>query len=336
MENETILLAHGSGGRSSHDLIQEMILPVFNHPLLAAQDDGAVFQVGETRFAFSTDTFVVDPIFFPGGDIGDLAVNGTVNDLAMCGATPLYLSAGFVIEEGFPKTDLQRILSSMKRAADTAGVQIVTGDTKVVPKGAADRIFINTSGIGLVPPSVAVSGNNAFPGDKVIISGTIGEHAAAILTQREGFSFDHSVRSDTAALNHLVQKMFEAGSGIHVLRDPTRGGLATTLNEIALQSGKGIRIVEEGIPVKREVQGICDILGFDPLYLANEGKLVAVVAAEQAEAILRAMKNHPLGQQAAIIGEVIPAPPGKVILRTGIGGDRFLDMLYGAQTPRIC
>ncbi|MBU0995018.1 MAG: hydrogenase expression/formation protein HypE [Proteobacteria bacterium] len=336
MKNDKILIDHGSGGKLSHDLVQQMILPVFDNSLLSRQDDGAVFQIGEDRFAFSTDTFVVTPLFFPGGNIGELAVNGTVNDLAMCGATPLFLSAGFIIEEGFSITDLEKVISAMKKAADVAGVAIVTGDTKVVPIGAADQLFINTSGIGRVPDHVNISGRHAMPGDKIIVSGTIGDHAAAILIKREGLPFETPILSDTASLNHLVKKMLDASDGIHVLRDPTRGGLGTTLNEIAIQSNTGILISEDRIPVKKSVSGICGLLGFDPMYLANEGKLVAVVRKDDAEQILQVMKNDSLGKDACIIGEVVSDYPGKVMMTTHIGGTRFVDMLTGEQLPRIC
>ena len=336
MENDKILLDHGSGGRLSHDLIREMILPAFDHPLLSMQDDGAVFKIGEERYAFTTDTFVVSPLFFPGGNIGDLAINGTVNDLAMCGASPLFLSAGFIIEEGFSKKDLEKVIAAMKKAADFAGVAIVTGDTKVVPKSTADQLFINTSGIGRVAKNANISGSHAVPGDKIIISGTMGDHAVVILAKREGLSFEMPIVSDTAPLNLLVQKMLDVSDGIHVLRDPTRGGLATTLNEIAIQSNTGILIREDHIPVKGAVSGICDLLGFDPLYLANEGKLVAIVNKDDAEKVLHVMEKDPLGKDACIIGEVVSDHAGKVVMTTHIGGSRFVDMLTGEQLPRIC
>jgi hydrogenase expression/formation protein HypE len=331
-----ILLDHGSGGKISHDLITRMFLPIFDNDMLYRLDDGAVFQVSGTRLAFSTDSFVVDPIFFPGGSIGDLAVNGTVNDLAMCGATPLYLSAGLIIEEGLPTEDLERILRDMATAARLAGVTIVTGDTKVVPKGAADLIFVNTSGVGVIADGINISGKNARPGDKIILSGTIADHGMTILAQRSELAFDAQISSDTAALNGLVQAMMSVCQDIHTLRDPTRGGLATTLKEIALQSSVGIRIRERNIPVKDAVLGLCELLGFDPLYVANEGKLVACVAGAQADAVLSVVKAHSLGGNAAIIGEVVETPPGQVLLETGIGGIRIVDMLAGEQLPRIC
>ncbi len=336
MKKNKILLDHGSGGKIANNLIAGLMLPLFDNPILSRLDDGAALEINGTRLAFSTDSFVVDPIFFPGGDIGDLAVNGTVNDIAMCGATPLYLSAGLIIEEGFPITLLEKILRSMSAAAKKAGVAIVTGDTKVVPKGAADKIFINTSGIGMIPEGVHVSGSHARPGDQIILSGTIADHGVTVLAQREGLAFDAPVESDTAALNHLVNRMLSACRDIHVLRDPTRGGVGTVLNEIASQSRVGIRIHEEKIPVQKAVAGICELLGFDPLYMANEGKLVAFVEKRHADRVLSAMRNDLIGQSACIIGEVIDNHPGKVIMETRIGGERIVDMLTGEQLPRIC
>lgn len=336
MDYDKIVIDHGSGGKLSHDLIQKIIIPVFNNSALSSLDDGARLQIGQETLAFSTDSYVITPLFFPGGDIGELAVNGTVNDLAMCGAIPLFLSASLVIEEGFPIKDLEIIIASMKKAADWAGVTIVTGDTKVVPRGAADRLFINTAGIGRLIPNVNLSGKNAAPGDKIIVSGAMGDHAAAILIKRENLPFETTIKSDTAPLNHLVRKMLEGSNGVHVLRDPTRGGLGTTLNEIAGQSGAGIILFEEQIPVKKSVQGVCGLLGFDPIYLANEGKLVAVVKAEEADNVLGIMKNDLHGKEACIIGEVVSGHPGKVLMTTAIGGTRFVDMLSGEQLPRIC
>ncbi len=336
MKKDSILLDHGSGGKIANRLITDIMLPAFENPILSQMDDGAIFDFNGNRLAFSTDSYVVDPIFFPGGNIGELAINGTVNDVAMCGADPLYLSVGMIIEEGFPMHDLEIILKSMRASAEKAGVNVVTGDTKVVPKGAADKIFINTSGVGQVPDNVNVSGNNAKPGDKIILSGTIGDHGITILTQREGFSFDASVQSDTAPLNHMVRRMLAVCRDIHVLRDPTRGGVGTTLKEIALQSSVGIQIFEEEIPLKGEVAGICELLGFDPLYIANEGKLIAFVEAKNADAVLSAIKEDPHGQDACIIGEVISDHPGKVYLETRIGGARIIEMLAGEQLPRIC
>jgi hydrogenase expression/formation protein HypE len=335
-KNEKILLDHGSGGKMSHQLTRDLMLPMFENEVLARLDDGAVFDIQGQRLAFSTDSYTVDPIFFPGGDIGDLAVNGTVNDLAMCGATPLYLSVGLILEEGLPLSDLKKILQSMKTAALTAGVQIVTGDTKVVPSGAADRIFINTSGIGLLHPHIQVSSSGARPGDRILLSGSMADHGVTILTRREKMDFDAPVKSDTAPLNHMVKKMFMASRKIHVLRDPTRGGVGTALNEIALQSKVGIRIEEADLPVKKEVSGICELLGFDPLYLANEGKLLAFVEPEDVDRVMAAMKRDTFGKEACVIGEVVDEHPGRVVMKTRIGGSRIVDMLTGEQLPRIC
>ncbi|MDH3566970.1 MAG: hydrogenase expression/formation protein HypE [Desulfobacteraceae bacterium] len=336
MKTDTILLDHGSGGKLSHRLITDLVLPLFDNPILSPLHDGAVLDIDGQRLAFSTDTFVVDPIFFPGGSIGDLAVNGTVNDLAMCGAIPQYLSAGLILEEGFSIKDLQRILNDIRIAAEKAGVIIVTGDTKVVPKGAVDKIFVNTSGIGKIPHGVDISSRNARPGDKIILSGTMGDHGVAVLTQREGMTFDAPVKSDTAALNYLVARMLSVCKDIHVLRDPTRGGVGTALNEIAGKSGVGIKIYEEKIPLKDVVVGICELLGFDPIYIANEGKLIAFVDPQHAEKILATIKEDEFGKDACIIGEVIPDHPGRVIMETRIGGIRIVDMLTGEQLPRIC
>jgi len=336
MKTDKILLDHGSGGKMSHRLIGEIMLPIFDNPILSPLNDGAIFDIKGNRLAFSTDTYVVDPIFFPGGCIGELAINGTVNDLAMCGATPLYLSVGLVIEEGFPMTDLEKILKKMSIAAEKAGVKVVTGDTKVVTKGAADKIFINTSGIGLIPEQVDISGHRARLGDKIILSGSIADHGVAVLTQREGMTFDSSVFSDTAPLNHLVNKMLSVCRDIHVLRDPTRGGVATALNEIAGKSDVGIRIYEEKIPLKDNVAGICELLGLDPIYIANEGKLLAFVGPDHAEAVLKAIIEDDFGKDASVIGEVVSDYPGKVIMQTSIGGTRIIDMLTGDQLPRIC
>ena len=325
----------------SHRLVSDMMLPAFNNPILAHLDDGAVLSfddpnIGGGRLAFSTDSYVVDPLFFPGGNIGDLAVNGTVNDLAMCGAVPRYLSCALIVEEGFETADLAVILDSMRRAADLAGVQIVTGDTKVVPKGAADKLFINTSGIGQIADGIRVGSHLARPGDRVIVSGSLADHGMTILTQREGLSFDSPIQSDSACLNHLVAEMLATCPGIHVLRDPTRGGLATALNEIASQSQVGIRIREEALPVTAAVAGVCELLGFDPLCVANEGKLIAFVEQKHAEAVLAVMHANERGQQAVIIGEVVADDPGRVFMQTCIGGTRIVDMLTGEQLPRIC
>ncbi|MBW2193866.1 MAG: hydrogenase expression/formation protein HypE [Deltaproteobacteria bacterium] len=336
MKTDKILLDHGSGGKMSHRLIADVVLPAFDNTILAQLNDGAIFDIDGKRLAFSTDTYVVDPIFFPGGDIGDLAINGTVNDLAMCGATPIYLSAGLIIEEGFPITDLTRILNSMKVAAERAGVQVITGDTKVVPQGAADKIFINTSGIGRVLDGVNITGRGARPGDKIILSGSIADHGVAVLTQREGMKFESTISSDTAPLNHMVNRMLSVCKDIHVLRDPTRGGVGTALNEIAISSGTGVLIYEEKIPVRDEVAGICELLGFDPLYVANEGKLLAFAAPEDAQDVLGAVQEDHFGKGACIIGEAVEDYPGKVFMKTRIGGTRIVDMLTGDQLPRIC
>jgi len=336
MKPDKILLDHGSGGKISHRLTTDMLLPVFNNPILAQLNDGALLDLDGMRLAFSTDSYTVDPIFFPGGNIGDLAINGTVNDVAMCGGDPVYLSVALIIEEGFSMTDLEKIVSEMGKAAKTAGVSVVTGDTKVVPKGAVDKIFINTSGIGLIPPNVNIASHHARPGDQIILSGTIADHGITILTRREGLSFKTSLTSDTAPLNHMVKQMLTAGPAIRVLRDPTRGGVGTALNEIAEKSNMGIKIYEENIPLKKEVAAACELLGFDPLYLANEGKLLAFVSAEDTAAALAAMRANSYGKDAAVIGEVVEDHIGKVILETRIGGMRIVDMLAGEQLPRIC
>ena len=336
MKEEKILLDHGSGGKVSHSLFSEMILPLFDNSELSKQDDGAILDFGGTKFAFSTDSYVVDPIFFPGGNIGDLAVNGTVNDIAMCGAIPKFISVGLIMEEGLPIKDFKRILAAMAAAAKKAGVSIATGDTKVVPKGKADKIFINTSGIGVIPPGVNVSGNNARPGDKIIVSGTIADHGITVLSSREGLKFDSDIKTDSAPLNRMVQSITESDCEIHVLRDPTRGGLGTTLNEIASQSGAGIKIEETSLPVRGAVRGICELLGFDPLYIANEGKLIAFVPQKDVQKVLGIIQQDEFGKDAVIIGEVTREDPGKVFLRTAIGGLRIVDMLTGEQLPRIC
>ena len=336
MKTNTILLDHGSGGKISQRLITDLVLPLFDNPILSPLHDGAVLDMDGQRLAFSTDTFVVDPIFFPGGSIGDLAVNGTVNDLAMCGAIPRYLSAGLILEEGFSIKDLQKILDDIRVAAEKARVIMVTGDTKVVPKGAVDKIFVNTSGIGKIPVGVDISSGNARPRDKIILSGTIADHGMAVLTRREGMMFESPVKSDTAPLGRMVERMVSVCPDIHVLRDPTRGGLGTALNEIAGKSGVGINIDEEKIPLKDAVAATCELLGFDPLYVANEGKLLAFVDPENAEKVLTTIKEDELGNDAAIIGEVISDHPGRVTMKTRIGGTRMVDMLMGAQLPRIC
>lgn len=335
-KEEKILLAHGSGGELSHQLVSTFFLNAFTNPYLDPLDDMAVLKVGENRLAFTTDSYVVTPIFFPGGDIGKLAVCGTINDLAMGGATPLFLSVGFIIEEGFPFADLEKIIASMKEISMATGVKIVTGDTKVVNKGGLDQIFINTSGVGLIPPGVEVSGRNAKVGDKVIISGSIGDHGISILSSRAGLQFTTTLKSDCAPLNDLVAKMLATSLEIHSLRDPTRGGIASALNELARQAEVGIWIEEELVPIKEEVRGACELLGLDPWHLANEGKLIAIVAAPVAEKILAQMRAHPLGKEARIIGEVRAEPKGKVVLRTNLGSTRIIDMLVGEALPRIC
>lgn len=337
MTSELISLDHGSGGKIAHRLTADVLLPLFANPILSDLHDGAVLTLNDTtRIAFSTDTFTVTPLFFPGGDIGELAVNGTVNDVAMCGARPLYISLALIIEEGFPMVDLKRILASIGRAASAAGVMVVTGDTKVVPRGAADGIFINTSGIGLIPEDVSIGSTGAKAGDKIILSGTMADHGMTILTQREGLAFDSDIKSDSAPLNAMVAKILSASSKVHVLRDPTRGGVGTTLNEIAESSRAGIVLQESRLPVREAVAGVCELLGFDPLYVANEGKLLAFVAAEDAETVLAAIRSDAYGREACIIGEVTAEHPGQVVMKTRIGGRRLVDMLTGEQLPRIC
>ncbi|MFZ0929998.1 MAG: hydrogenase expression/formation protein HypE [Syntrophobacteraceae bacterium] len=336
MDPGLIQLDQGSGGRAMHELIDSLFVSAFNNPLLAERNDSAVFEIRGSRLAMTTDSYVVDPIFFPGGNIGSLAVHGTVNDLAMRGAKPLYITAGFILEEGLDFGDLKKIVLSMAEAARQAGVQVIAGDTKVVPRGKADKLFINTSGIGIVPDGIHICGQNARPGDLVLINGTIGDHGMAVLCKREGLAFENEIESDAAALNGLVDLMLESFAGIHVLRDPTRGGVATTLNEIAEQSGVGIRLFEEALPVREDVIGACEVLGLDPLYVANEGKVLAVVPAQGAGAVLSAMKSHPLGRASCLIGEIVSDDPGRVFLRTRIGGHRLVDMLRGEQLPRIC
>lgn len=336
LDHKTIVLGHGSGGKLTHQLVQKMILPAFQNPALEAQHDGAILSVNGGRIAFSTDSYIVHPIFFPGGNIGDLAVNGTVNDLSMCGARPQYLSVSFIIEEGLPIEDFWRILCSMKDAAAHAGVALVTGDTKVIDRGKGDKIFINTSGLGVVSPEVDIDPARARPGDVVIVSGRIASHGMAIMSVREGLEFETAIESDTAALNGLVEAMLNASSNIHVLRDPTRGGVASALNEIAERSRVGIRIEEAAVPIGNEVQGACEILGLDPLYVANEGKLLAFVAGSDSDKVLRAMQSHPLGRESAVVGQVVPNHAGVVVMTTKIGGSRVVDMLSGEQLPRIC
>jgi hydrogenase expression/formation protein HypE len=333
---QEIVLAHGSGGKISQQLIQEILLPQFRNELLDVQHDGAVFSVNGARLAFSTDSFVVSPIFFPGGDIGKLAIHGTVNDLAMCGARPLYLSAGFILEEGLSMREFQAVVLSMREAAATAGVALVTGDTKVVDRGKADKLFVNTSGIGLVQEKVNIHPGRARPGDKIIVSGEIAVHGIAIMSVREGIEFETEVLSDSAPLNGLVSDILAVAQDIHVLRDPTRGGITSALSEIALSARVGILLDEAQIPISEEVKGACEILGLDPLYVANEGKLLAIVASEEVVPVLSAMRAHPLGQKAAVIGTVTDEHRGFVFMKTRIGGTRVVDMLSGEQLPRIC
>ncbi len=332
---DKILLAHGSGGKLSQDLVKQNFVPLFDNTFLNKLDDSAVFEF-KGRLAFTTDSYVVNPIFFPGGDIGKLAVCGTVNDLSMSGAVPKYLSIALIIEEGLLMSDLRRVIASIKKAAQEAGVKVVTGDTKVVNKGGADRLFINSAGVGVVPSGVDISGSNARVGDKVILSGSIGDHGIAVISQREGLQFSSSVTSDCAPLNKLVAAMLDSGVEIRCLRDPTRGGLASTLNEFAESSRVGIRIEEASVPVHESVQAACELLGFDPLYVANEGKLVAVVAANGAEKVVEAMRRNKYGKEAAIIGEVVSEHPGRVVMKTRMGASRIVDMLVGEQLPRIC
>ncbi len=347
---EQIVMGHGSGGKMSHDLIARVFLPPLDNPSLRAGDDAGAVQVqavglegqaGAVRLAISTDSHVVWPLFFPGGDIGRLAVCGTVNDVAMLGAVPLYLTAGFILEEGLEMDTLQRVVDSMQAAAAEAGVQIVAGDTKVVQKGKADGLYINTSGVGLLPPGLEVGGAQAYPGDVVILSGMMGDHGIAVLAARGELGFESEVVSDIAPLNRLVAAMLEAGAGqeeqaVHVLRDPTRGGVATTLNEIAHQSQVNILVQENLLPVRPAVAAACEMLGFDPLYVANEGKLLAVVGRQQAGQVLDAMRRTRYGREAVIIGEVLAAPRGRVLMKTALGSTRVVDMLAGEMLPRIC
>jgi hydrogenase expression/formation protein HypE len=330
-----IILDHGSGGKASKELIESLFFPFFDNPLLKEMDDSTVFEINGTRFAFSTDSFTVTPIVFPGGNIGSLAIHGTVNDLAMRGAIPLYLSAGFILEEGLSGEILKEILEAMKRAAKDAQSLIIAGDTKVVPRGQADKIFINTAGLGLVK-NANISANNAKEGDLVLINGTIGDHGMCILSLREGLSLNTTLKSDTAPLNGLVEEILSKTYGIHTMRDPTRGGVATTLNEIAYQSQVGIEVWEEKLPFKEEVLGAAEILGIEPLYLANEGKMLVFVDRKEADKVLGLMKIHPYGREAVIIGEVKGESKGKVWLKTRLGSRRLLDMLVGEPLPRIC
>ena len=329
-------MTHGSGGKAMAQFVEEMFLAAFDNEWLRQMNDQAAFAVQQGSMVMATDAHVVSPIFFPGGDIGSLSVHGTINDVAMSGAIPLYLSASFILEEGFPLSDLQRIVNSMAEAAKEAGVPIVTGDTKVVEQGKADGVFITTTGVGRVPDGMRISGDGARPGDRIIVSGTIGDHGIAILSKRENLTFETAILSDTAALHGLVAAMVARVPDIHCLRDPTRGGLATTLNELASQSGVGMKIRENAIPVRTEVAAACELLGIDPLYVANEGKLVAICAASDADALLAAMREHPLGKNAAIIGEIHEDEHSFVQMETAFGGMRMVDWLAGELLPRIC
>jgi hydrogenase expression/formation protein HypE len=333
---DRILLGHGSGGRLSAELVRDLFLPFFRSPVLNRLDDQAVVEVKGARLAFTTDSFVVKPLVFRGGDIGSLAVHGTVNDLAMGGAVPLFLSAGFILEEGLDLGALRGIAASMGRAAEAVPVEIVTGDTKVVEKGKGDGLFINTAGIGLVTDGVRLSPSQVRPGDRVLLSGFLGDHGIAIMAQREGIEFETELASDSAPLHGLVAAMLAASREIRCMRDPTRGGLSSTLNEIAGRAGVSITLDESAIPVREEVRGACEMLGLDPLYVANEGKLVAFVAPQAVETVLAAVRAHPLGRDAAIIGTVSDARPGLVLLRSAFGTTRIVDMLAGDQLPRIC
>lgn len=337
LANGKVDMSHGAGGRAMADLVDILFRRAFDNPMLNQGDDQARFDVDAGRMVMTTDSFVISPLFFPGGDIGSLAVHGTVNDLAMGGAVPLYLTAGFILEEGFPLSDLARIVESMAAAAREAGVAIVTGDTKVVERGKGDGVFINTAGVGRVPDGLELGSDHARPGDKIIVSGSIGDHGVAIMSLRKGLRFATELRSDSASLNHLVAAMVaDNGAAMRLMRDPTRGGVAATLNEIAHQSGVGIRLDEASLPVREEVKGACELLGLDPLNVANEGKLIAVVSPEAADSILTAMQSSPCGRDAAIVGEVVEDDLRLVRMSTAIGGERVVDWLHGEQLPRIC
>jgi hydrogenase expression/formation protein HypE len=331
-----VMLAHGGGGKLMHQLIERMFVPAFSNSLLGARHDGATFSVNGSRLAFTTDSYVVSPLFFPGGDIGSLAVNGTVNDLAMCGAHALYLSAGFILEEGLPMETLWRVVQSMRRAADEARIQLVTGDTKVVDKGKGDGIFINTAGVGAVEHDLSISPASVRPGDAVLINGDLGRHGIAIMAEREGLAFESAIESDCAPLGDLVMRLIDVGIEIHCLRDLTRGGLASALVEIAEAANVQIRIDENSIPTREDVRGACEILGFDPLYLANEGRFVAFVAAPDADRALDIMITHPLGKGSCLIGKVTDGSAPAVVMRSRIGATRIVDMFSGEQLPRIC
>ena len=336
LKEERITLSHGSGGKATQTLIEAVFLEAFANPLLAPLEDGAVLTALGGRLAFTTDSYVVSPLFFPGGDIGDLAVNGTVNDLAVSGARPLWLSAGFILEEGFPVADLERIVGSMAAAAEQAGVQIVTGDTKVVQRGKADGCYVNTAGVGVIERPGELGVATARPGDVVIVSGPVGEHGITIMLARGELDIESEVTSDTAPLNGLVERLLDAAPGVRGLRDATRGGVATICNEVARAAGVAVVLEEEAVPVRPDVRGACELLGIDPLYVACEGRLVAVVDGDQVEAAMAALRSHPLGEGAAVIGRVRDDPPGLVLLKTSFGGTRIVDLLVGDPLPRIC
>jgi len=336
MDSKQIALDHGSGGEASAELIETFFLPFLDNPFLRELDDSAVVSLNGEKVAITTDSYVVDPIFFPGGNIGSLAVHGTVNDLSMQGARPLYLTLALILEEGLSFDDLQRVLEGVAQASKESGVKVVAGDTKVVSRGHADKVFINTAGVGLIPAAINVSARNARPGDVVIINGNIGDHGIAILTRREGLHFKAPLKTDSAPLNGLVDAILKACPEVHVLRDPTRGGVATALNEIARQSNVSIQLYEEQLPIAEPVRSACEMLGLDPLYVANEGKCLAILPGEHADMVLKAMKRHPYGASAVIIGEVLASPQRKVLLKTQVGGTRILSTLTGAQLPRIC
>ena len=336
MNDGKILLAHGSGGQLGNDLIEKHFLPLIGNPILNKLNDQGIFEVNSQKFAFSTDSYVIYPIFFPGGNIGELAVNGTINDVAMCGATPLYISLSLIIEEGFPISDLEKILRSIKKAVEESNVQIITGDTKVVTKGNVDGIFINTAGVGVINGEANISADNLQVGDKIIVSGYIADHGIAILAIREGLIFDKPILSDTMSLNDLVYDMLNSGCDIHAMRDPTRGGLASTLNEFAKKSNVSISIEEDKLPIREQVSEACNILGINPLHVANEGKLVAVVNSKNSDKLLQTMKRHPKGEHASVIGEVTEIPEGKVTMKTKKGSNIIVDMIVGDQLPRIC
>jgi len=339
--SKRITLAHGSGGKAMRDLIEDVFVSIFNNEQLSLLEDQARFELADLvakgdRLALTTDSYVIDPLFIPGGDIGKLAVSGTVNDLAVCGAKPLYLTCGMIIEEGLPIDDLRRIVASMQATAEISGVRIVTGDTKVVHRGAADKLFINTSGVGVIPQHINIAANRAESGDKVIVNGYIGDHGAAVVDARGELALENSIETDCQPLNGLIETMLAVCPDIHCMRDATRGGIATVLNEFAQESKVGIHMSEKAIPIRDEVRGMCEILGLDPLYLANEGKLLAVVPAEYADLLLETMKTHPAGINSSIIGEITATPAERVILSTKFGGKRIVDMLFSEQLPRIC